>query len=119
VAEGSTTPSSSSGVRVREVVVLTTAMLTFISFWRAAAIVLCDMASTVYYVAGIAEHSVGKAAPWYVLVVLLFAAPMCMVYIESCGLFVRGGVYRVVNEAFGGWLAKISVYPLCLRAAHQ
>jgi len=38
-----------------KVVVATTVMLSFISFWRAAAIVLNDMASTAYYIGGIAE----------------------------------------------------------------
>ena len=37
---------------------------------------------------------------------------MRSVYIESCSLFVRGGVYRVVKEAMGGFLAKLSVSAL-------
>ena len=94
------------------VIVVTTAMLVFISFWRAAAIVLCDMASTVYYIGGIVEHAVGKAAPWYILAVMLFAYAVRGVYIESCAMFVRGGVYRVVKEAMGGTLAKLSVSAL-------
>src|SRR2546427_6636755 len=87
-------------------------MLVFISFWRAAAIVLCDMASTVYYIGGIVEQAIGKAAPWYILAVMLFAYAVRGVYIESCAMFVRGGVYRVVKEAMGGTLAKLSVSAL-------
>src|SRR5690242_19412209 len=87
-------------------------MLVFISFWRAAAIVLCDMASTVYYIGGIVEHAIGKAAPWYIMAVMLFAYAVRGVYIESCAMFVRGGVYRVVKEAMGGTLAKLSVSAL-------
>jgi amino acid transporter/nucleotide-binding universal stress UspA family protein len=34
------------------------------------------------------------------------------VYIESCSLFVRGGVYKVVKEAMGGFLGKLSVSAL-------
>ncbi len=96
----------------RNVVLVTTAMLSFISFWRAAAIVLCDIASTVYYIGGIAEHAVGKAAPWFVLGVMLFSYAVRAIYIESCSMFVRGGVYRVVKEAIGGTLAKLSVSAL-------
>ncbi len=96
----------------RNVVLVTTAMLSFISFWRAAAIVLCDLASTVYYIGGIAEHAIGKAAPWFVLGVMLFSYTVRAVYIESCSMFVRGGVYRVVKEAMGGMLAKLSVSAL-------
>ncbi|RPI15727.1 MAG: amino acid permease, partial [Acidobacteriales bacterium] len=87
-------------------------MLSFISFWRAAAIVLNDMASTAYYVGGIAETAVGKAAPWFVLAIMLFSYAVRAVYIESCGMFVRGGVYRVVHEAMGSTLAKFSVSAL-------
>ncbi len=96
----------------RNVILVTTAMLSFISFWRAAAIVLCDIASTVYYIGGIAEHAIGKAAPWFILGVMLFSYAVRAVYIESCGMFVRGGVYRVVKEAMGGTLAKLSVSAL-------
>src|SRR5258705_3742852 len=100
-----------SGQRMR-IVVATTVMLSFISFWRAAAIVLNDLASTAYYIGGIAERSVGKAAPWFILGVILFASAVRAAYVESCAMFVRGGVYRVVKEAMGGTLAKLSVSAL-------
>lgn len=95
-----------------KVVVATTVMLSFISFWRAAAIVLNDLGSSAYYVGGIAEQAVGKAAPWFILGVMLFSYAVRAVYIESCAMFTRGGVYRVVKEAMGGTLAKISVSAL-------
>src|SRR5438309_10814320 len=87
-------------------------MFSFISFWRTSAVVLCDMSSTVYYIGAIVESAIGKAAPWFILAVLLFSYAMRSVYIESCSLFVRGGVYRVVKEAMGGFLAKLSVSAL-------
>src|SRR5713226_5237632 len=95
-----------------KVVVATTVMLSFISFWRAAAIVLNDLASTAFYIGGIAETAIGKAAPWFVLGIMLFSAAVMALYIESCGMFVRGGVYKVVHEALGGTLAKFSVSAL-------
>jgi amino acid transporter len=95
-----------------KVVVATTVMLSFISFWRAAAIVLSDLASSAYYVGGIAETAIGKSAPWFVLSIMLFSYAVRAVYIESCSMFVRGGVYRVVHEAMGGTLAKFSVSAL-------
>lgn len=96
----------------RNVILVTTAMLSFISFWRAGAIVLCDIASTVYYIGGIAEHAIGKAGPWFILGVMLFSYAVRSLYIESCAMFVRGGVYKVVKEAMGGTLAKVSVSAL-------
>src|SRR5215467_9381887 len=87
-------------------IVPVTVMLSFISFWKAAAIVLSDLGSSAYYVGGIAEKAIGKPAPWFILAIMLFSYAVRAVYIESCSMFVRGGVYRVVREALGGTLAK-------------
>src|SRR3989441_631528 len=95
-----------------QVIVATSVMLSFISFWRAAAIVLNDLGSSAYYVGGIAEKAVGRAAPWFILGVMLFSYAVRAVYVESCAMFTRGGVYRVVKEAMGGTLAKLSVSAL-------
>ena len=107
---------SSSTQNVRrpavKVFVATTVMLTFISFWRAAAIVLSDLASSAYYAGGDAEKVIGKSAPWFILAVMLFSYAVRALYIESSSMFVRGGVYRVVKEAMGGTLAKFSVSAL-------
>src|SRR5262245_25176684 len=93
-------------------VVPATAMLSFISFCRAAAIVLCDLGSSAYYIGGIAEKAIGRTAPWFVLAIMLFSYAVRAVYIESCSMFVRGGVYKVVREAMGGTAAKFSVSAL-------
>jgi amino acid transporter len=105
--------SLSSSVRpVAKVLVATTAMLAFISYWRAAAIVLNDLGSSAFYAAGIAETFIGKSAPWFILAIMLFAFAVQTLYYESCGMFVRGGVYRVVKEGMGSTLAKFSVSAL-------
>ena len=105
------TVSQPADARVR-VVVATTVLLSFISFWRAAAIVLSDLGSTAFYVGGIVEQAIGKSAPWFVLGVMLFSYAVRAVYVESSAMFVRGGVYRVVKEAMGGTVAKLSVSAL-------
>src|SRR5436853_1918587 len=87
-------------------------MLAFISFWRAAAVVLNDMGSSAFYAGAIAEHFVGKTAPWFVLAIMLLSYAVRSVYIESSSMVVRGGVYRVVKEAMGATLAKFSVSAL-------
>ena len=99
-------------VRTQRVLVATTAMLAFISFWRAAAVVLNDMGSSAFYAPGIAEHFIGKSAPWFVLGIMLLAFAVQAIYFESCAMFVRGGVYRVVKEGMGSLLAKFSVSAL-------
>lgn len=87
-------------------------MFSFISCWRTAAVVLCDLASTAYYIGGIVEQSIGPAMPWFIAAVMLFTYAVRSVYMESCAMFVRGGVYRVVKSAMGGFLAKVSVSAL-------
>src|SRR3954454_11467389 len=101
-----------SGNGIPRVIVATTALLTFISFWRAAAIVLNDLASSAYYAGGEAEQFIGKTAPWFILATMLLSYAVSQLYVESCSMFVRGGVYRVVKEAMGGALAKFSVSAL-------
>ena len=97
--------------RVR-LIVASSVMLTFISFWRAAAIVLNDLGSSAFYAGGIAEQAVGAAAPWFILGIMLFSFAVRAVYVESCSMFTRGGVYRVVKEALGCTFAKLSVSAL-------
>src|SRR6516225_3054779 len=110
MASGSqSSPPQSNRVRL---VVATTVMLTFISYWRAAAVVLNDLGSSAFYAGGIAEQAIGKAAPWFILAVMLFSFAVRAVYVESCSMFTRGGVYRVVKEALGGTFAKFSVSAL-------
>ena len=96
----------------QRVLVASTAMLAFISFWRAAAVVLNDMGSSAFYAGAIAEHFIGKTAPWFILAIMVLSFAVRSVYIESCSMFVRGGVYRVVKEAMGSTLAKFSVSAL-------
>ncbi len=108
-------PTGSSSASLRKaagIIVVSSVMFTFISYWRTAAVVLCDIASTVYYIGGIVESAIGPAAPWFIFAVMLFSYAVRSVYIESCSLFVRGGVYRVVKEAMGGILGKLSVSAL-------
>ena len=61
------------GRKYTRVIVATTAMLSFISFWRAAAIVLNDLGSSAYYVGGIAENAIGKSAPRFIMGVMPFS----------------------------------------------
>src|ERR1700674_2130086 len=104
--------AGSRGSGIPRVIVATTALLTFISFWRAAAIVLNDLASSAYYAGGEAEGYVGKTAPWFILAIMLFSYAVRAVDVESCSMFVGGGIYRAVKQSLGGTLAKFSVSAL-------
>src|SRR5689334_16448432 len=108
-------PGGSGPSRLRtaaRVLIVSSVMFSFISYWKTAAVVLCDIASSAYYIGGIVEQSIGPAAPWFILAVMLFSYAVRSVYIESCALFVRGGVYRIVKEALGGTMGKVAVSAL-------
>src|SRR6266850_4491552 len=100
------------GSSATKVVVASTVMLSFISFWRAAAIVLNDLGSSVYYAGGIAEQAIGRSAPWFIVGVMLFSFAERSIYMESSSMFVRGGVYVVVRDAMGPFIARLSVSAL-------
>jgi len=110
--DGASGAPAGSRISAAQVIVVSSVMFTFISCWRTAAVVLCDLGSTAFYIGGIAEQSIGPAAPWFILAVMVFSGAVSLVYIESSAMFVRGGVYRVVKEAMGGALAKVSVSAL-------
>src|SRR4051812_10580301 len=103
------TATSSNTARV---VVATTVALSFISFLEGAAIVLSDLASSAFYAGGIAEQAIGRSAPWFILAVMLFSFAVRSVYMEGCSMFVRGGVYVVVRDSMGPFMARLSVSAL-------
>ena len=107
-SDAASVPSSSTA----RVVIATTVALAFISFWRGAAIVLSDLASTMFYIGGIVEQAIGPSAPWFVMGIMLFGFAIRSVYMESCSMFVRGGVYVVVRDSMGPTMAKLSVSAL-------
>jgi amino acid transporter len=111
-SSGGDSTASSRLVSPSKVVVATTVALSFISFWRGAAIVLSDLASTMFYIGGIVEQAIGKTAPWFILAVMAYSFAVRGIYLESCSMFVRGGAYVVVRDALGPTLAKVSVSAL-------
>src|SRR4051812_34937739 len=98
--------------KTARVIIVGSVMFSFISYWRTAAVVLCDLGSTAYYIGGIVEEAIGASAPWFILGVMLFSFAVRSVYIESSSTFVRGGVYVVVRDAMGSVMARLSVSAL-------
>src|SRR5881396_3335702 len=77
-----------------KVIIVGSVMFSFISYWRTAAVVLCDLGSTAYYIGGIVEQAIGAAAPWFILAVMVFSYAVRSVYIESCSLYPGRGLPR-------------------------
>src|SRR6201985_3070508 len=84
-----TVASGRRGSGIPRVIVATTALLTFISFWRAAAIVLNDLASSAYYAGGEAEGFIGKTAPWFILAIMLISYAVFCFKNEHCIMLLR------------------------------
>ncbi len=82
---GEPDPSGSAAARFAtspaRTLVLSGVMFAFIGAWSTAAVVLCDLASTAYYIGGIVESQIGKAAPWFILAVMVFSYAVRGVYI--------------------------------------
>src|SRR5258706_13724778 len=97
-----------------KVVVATTVALSFISFWRGASIVLSDLASSAFYAGGAAEQAIGKAAPWFVIGVMLVSFAVRSIYLGSWSIDVLGGVYLVVGGSIGPVMGKLSVSALVI-----
>ncbi len=97
--------------RATKVVVVTSVMLSFISFCPSGA--LRPSSSTIsgrrLSMSAALPSKRSEMRPWFIFAVMLFSYAVRAVYIESCGMFTRGGVYRVVKEAVGDTLAKLSV----------
>src|SRR5258708_9435231 len=84
--------SSGSWTKAARVIVVGSVMFSFISYWRTAAVVLCDLGSTAYYIGGIVESAIGPAAPWFILAVMVFSYAFRSLYIEGFAVFTLDGV---------------------------
>ena len=92
------------------VVLSATALLSFVSVWKAAALAIAELGVAAFFVAGVSEP-LGPVAPWLILLMCAVAAFVRAIDIESWGLFVPGGLIgraRLAFGATGGRLAAAS-----------
>jgi magnesium transporter len=97
--------------RVR-VVLATRTLLSFISTWRATALVLVELGAVAFFASGVAEARIGPSAPWFLLSAVIVGVLFRAVDIEARALFVPGGLFGSVREALGGGLATVAVSTL-------
>jgi len=90
--------AGSRGNGIPRVIVATTALLTFILVLAAAAIVLNDLASSAYYAAAKPKATSARPRRGSFSPIMVFFYAVRAVYVESCSMFVRGGVYRAVKD---------------------
>jgi magnesium transporter len=90
------------------VVLATTTLLSFISSGRGAALALVELGGAVFFASGVAERALGPSAPWFVLAAVLLGLVLRAIDLESCALFVPGGLYGTVKEALGQRASKLA-----------
>lgn len=83
------------------VVLSSTALLSFVSVWKAAALAIAELGAAAWFVGGVTAASVGLAAPWFVLAAALIGVFVRAVDIESWAVFLPGGLAGRTERAFG------------------
>jgi len=93
------TPSTST--RQIRVVVAATALLSFMSVWKAAALAIAELGVAVFFLIGMERSAVGDTAAWFVLAACLLGAFVRAIDAESWGFLIPGGVVGRADRAFG------------------
>src|ERR1700704_879970 len=97
--------------RVR-VVLATRTLLSFITTWRAVALVLVELGAVAFFASGVAEARIGPSAPWFVIGAVIVGFWLRAVDIEARALFLPGGLFGSVRDTLGGGLATVAVSTL-------
>ena len=88
------------------VILTSTAILSFMSVRKAAALAVAQLGVAAFFVAGTTRSSLGDSAAWFVLAAAIVGAFVRAIDIESWALLVPGGVVARVDQAFGPRAAK-------------
>jgi hypothetical protein len=102
---------ASSSYRPRHpirVVLSPTALLPFVSMWKAAAAPMAQLAVAGFFVSGVAVSALGASAGWFVLAATLLAGFVRAIDIESWGLLIPGGLVSAVQQALGSRGAHVA-----------
>src|SRR5688572_9664961 len=90
------------------IVLSTTALLSFMSVSKAAALALPELGIAVFFVSGVARSFVGDSASWFIVAACLLSAFVRLIDIESWALFIPGGLIGRAERAFGSRTAGIT-----------
>ncbi len=101
-----TVPLPNRPRRQIRVVLSSTALLSFMSVRKAAALAIAQLGVAAFFVAGIARSSLGDSAAWFVLAAAIVGAFVRAIDIESWALLIPGGAVARVQQAFGPRAAK-------------
>jgi magnesium transporter len=95
-------------MRQVRVVVAATALLSFISVWRAAALAIAELGVAVFFLNGLERSAMGDSAAWFVLAACLIGAFVRAIDAESWGFLIPGGLVGRAERAFGPRAVSVS-----------
>src|SRR5262249_42559866 len=93
--------------RVR-VVLSSTAFLSFISVWKAAALSIAELGVAAFFLIGVVLPGIGGSAPWLVLAVCLLVPFIRAIDVESWSLLIPGGLIGRARQAFGPRASRVA-----------
>jgi magnesium transporter len=83
------------------IVLTASALLSFASAYRAAALALPDLGVAAFFIVAQLRRDVGAGAPWFVLAAVALGVAVRRLDLESWALFIPGGLTGRVDAAFG------------------
>jgi magnesium transporter len=83
------------------IVLAASALLSFTSASRAAALALPELAFAAFFAGGVLKDTAGNAGPWIVFVATIIGLAVRRLDLESWALFIPGGLTGRVERAFG------------------
>src|SRR5436189_1295299 len=103
-----TTPGTGRPARQLRVVLSTTALLSFMSVWKAAALGIAELGVAAWFVAGLAGSALGGVMPWFVLAAAVLGIFVRAADIESWSMFLPGGLVGRTEAAFGPTAGRVA-----------
>jgi magnesium transporter len=85
-----------------------TALVSFMSVWKAAALAFAELGLSAFFLIGVAGPSLGGWTPWFVLAACCVGAFVRTIDIESWALFVPGGLVGRARQVSGPKAAGIA-----------
>lgn len=94
------------------IVLGTTILRRFVPSAASAVTALIELGAAAFFAAGVAVGSVGPHAPWFLLAAVVLGLAIRAVDLESCALFIPGGIRGAAGQAFGRTAASTTASAL-------
>jgi magnesium transporter len=90
------------------VVLSSTALLSYTSLWKGAALAIAELGVAAFFLSGLTASLLGGSSAWFVLGAALLATFVRAIDIEAWGLLIPGGLTGAVKHSFGARVANVA-----------